>query len=397
MSKKSKREQYIVQPGEELPSEVFVATGGKKPKTQLELMLEKNEQFHYNYLAEFEYRVSSGSLDLDLALDGGFPPGIHRFTGSSEGGKTSEALEVAANFLETVPNSKVFYIKAEGRLSKSMKRRSRLKFVTNAADWDVGTCFIFKCNVYEVIAQMIYDFVKINDGDFKYMFIIDSLDGVIRQADLEKSFTESNQVAAVPTLTKLLFKKVSLPISEIGHLMIVITQVTGKIEIKYEKKDQLAVSGSGNGAIHFANFILEFLPRWKKDFIVNDNKDVNLTFGESNVVGHKVHVELLKSENEKTKQTVTYPVKYSKEEDGSRIWNELEIKTSLIRLQLVNFKGAWGNFSESAIQKMEAAGIKEIPAKFHGESKFNDYVSKPEVLKFWKSTLQNYILSKDML
>ena len=31
--------------------------------------------------------IPTGSINLDLALDGGFPAGVHRFTGVNEGGK----------------------------------------------------------------------------------------------------------------------------------------------------------------------------------------------------------------------------------------------------------------------------------------------------------------------
>ena len=41
-----------------------------------------------------EYKVSSGSLNVDFELGGGLGPGLHRFIGMNEGGKTSEALEV---------------------------------------------------------------------------------------------------------------------------------------------------------------------------------------------------------------------------------------------------------------------------------------------------------------
>lgn len=47
----------------------------------------KNKDFHYNNYEEEEYKISSGSINLDLALDGGLPSGAHRFTGINEGGK----------------------------------------------------------------------------------------------------------------------------------------------------------------------------------------------------------------------------------------------------------------------------------------------------------------------
>ena len=57
-----------------------------------------NKKYHYNDHKELNYKISSGSLNLDLALDGGLPAGVHRFTGVNEGGKTSCALSFAKNF-----------------------------------------------------------------------------------------------------------------------------------------------------------------------------------------------------------------------------------------------------------------------------------------------------------
>jgi len=35
-----------------------------------------NQKFHYNDLEELDYKIPSGSLTLDLELDGGFPAGV---------------------------------------------------------------------------------------------------------------------------------------------------------------------------------------------------------------------------------------------------------------------------------------------------------------------------------
>ena len=102
-----------------------------------------NKKFHYNDFEELDYKIPSGSLNLDLALGGGLPAGVHRFTGVNEGGKTSEALEVMKNFLKTVPNARGLYVKAEGRLSPDMQKRSGVEFTSSPEDWADGNCFVF--------------------------------------------------------------------------------------------------------------------------------------------------------------------------------------------------------------------------------------------------------------
>ena len=46
-----------------------------------------NQKFHYNFNEELDYKIPSGSLNLDMALGGGLPAGVHRFTGVNEGAK----------------------------------------------------------------------------------------------------------------------------------------------------------------------------------------------------------------------------------------------------------------------------------------------------------------------
>ena len=70
------------------------------PLGQIQAYLNDHKNDHYNFEEEIDYKVSSGSLQFDLQLGGGFGPGLHRFVGMNEGGKTSESLEVMRNFLK---------------------------------------------------------------------------------------------------------------------------------------------------------------------------------------------------------------------------------------------------------------------------------------------------------
>ncbi len=79
--------------------------------TFLKSFLKNNKEYHYNFEEEIDYKVSSGSLRMDFELGGGFGPGLHRFVGMNEGGKTSESLEVMKNFLNTQEKSKGFLSK----------------------------------------------------------------------------------------------------------------------------------------------------------------------------------------------------------------------------------------------------------------------------------------------
>ena len=58
-------------------------------ESQIQSYLERNKDDHYNFEEETNYKVSSGSLLLDIEMNGGVRPGIVRMSGASGAGKTS--------------------------------------------------------------------------------------------------------------------------------------------------------------------------------------------------------------------------------------------------------------------------------------------------------------------
>ena len=152
--------------------------------------------------------------------------------------------------------------------------------------------------------------------------------------------------------------------------------------------------GGGNAAIHFSNWILEFLPRFNKDKILSGtSKKVISDFDETNVVGHNCLVKIVKSENETSDSRVHYPIKYGRSKDGEKIgsiWNELELKDALERKGLIISKGAWINFQPNAMRFMEKSldGV-DVKASHNGEKKFMEYISANRtLLSLWVNYLK---------
>jgi len=366
----------------------------KKFKSQLGKFLVANEDEHFNFQIPETFLISSGSLKLDLELDGGFPPGIHRFSGASEGGKTSAALLVIKNFLETVENSKALYIKAEGRLSKKIQKKTGIKFVDNPDDWVPGTCFIFKCNVYEPVAQLIQDLITINPEGYKYSFLLDSLDGLNLREDLAKSFIdgENARVCGSPTITKRLFRRLSLAISELCHLFITISQIAASIPAKFDPREQLVVGGGGgNASIHFSSFSLKFLPHYKGDMITSDGKASTMESGANNNVGHWAKVKLDKTENENTGTIISYPIRYATETDPGGVWTEKEIKEMALIKKLIGKEDGKNTymFQPWIIPLMVEAGIEDMSKGIVGNPKLDLFFDRPEVIKFWIQLLKD--------
>ena len=354
---------------------------GLSPNDLIKSFLKSNEKDHYNYEESYDYQVSSGSLILDFELGGGFGPGLHRFTGVNEGGKTSEALEVMKNFLQTVPNSRGFYIKAEGRLTKQMRDRSGINFVFNEDEWNTGNCFVFECNVYETVVEALRLLVGKNTDDTRYCFVLDSVDGLISKGDALKTFEESRKVAGGAVIAADFMKSVSIGLTKRGHMAIFVSQVRADIQLDPYTKAPIrqTTATGGNALLHFANFILEFEPRFKKDWILekpNEKHDPE----KNKIIGHHAKITVKKSPNEKTNAVIKYPILYGRK-GGKSIWIEKELLDMLFLWEFAHRKGAgWIEFDPELLNIMLEAKI-SFPEKIQGEGQFDKFLEENPAAK----------------
>jgi RecA/RadA recombinase len=356
----------------------------------LKSFLKENKDHHYNYEEEIDYKVSSGSLNVDFELGGGFGPGLHRFTGMNEGGKTSEALEVMKNFIET-PNTRGLYIKAEGRLSKEMRERSGVRFIFDEDEWEEGSCFVFESNIYETVLDLMRVLIGENKDKTRYCFVLDSLDGLIMKDDLKKDFQDSHKVAGGALLGAKFMQKMSIALAKRGHMAIFISQVRADIKLDPYSKAPIrqTTATGGNALLHFANHILEFEPRFKKDLILQTpaqpiDKDKN------KILGHNVKITVKKSPNEKTNYTLQYPIRYGRT-GGTSIWVEKELIDMLYGWEYVHKRGAWITADESFVQLL-ADNKLEFPDKIQGEAKLSQLLEgDPKLSKFLVSYFKDII------
>jgi len=349
----------------------------------LSSFLKSNKEDHYNFEDDFEYKVSSGSLQLDIQLGGGFGPGLHRFCGINEGGKTSAALEVMKNFLLTIPNAKGFYIKAEGRLSNEMKQRSGVPFTIKAEDWDVGTCFVFESNIYETVVDAMRNLVANNEEGIKYYFLLDAVDGLITKGDLDKTFEDSNKVAGGAVIAANFMKRMSIALAKRGHMAVFVSQVRADIKLDpYSKAPIRQTSATGgNALLHFANWILEFEPRFNGDLILQDPNNKRIDLEKNPAIGHWAKVTVKKSPNEKTNLQIPYPIRYGRK-NGTSIWVEKELVDLLYAWEFMSRSGAWVKPSDDFIELVKDLEL-EIPDNFQGEKGLFKFIEdSPILIKF---------------
>ena len=344
-----------------------------------------NKRFHYNDSSVDEYKISTGSLNLDLALGGGLPAGAHRLTGINEGGKTSCSLSIAKNFQEHFKdNGMVVYIKSEGRLPPELLKRSGI-------DTDKDRLFVFECNVFEKVFELIRMLVKDKESSKQYLFIIDSVDALCRINDFDKPFEESEQVAGGALVTSVFLKKMVLPITKLGHMMILTSQVRVEVSSNpYASRGGPKVKQAGGNAIkHYANFILEFEERYTND-IIFPNPSASRIEDKGSPIGHFCKIRFRKSVNEKTGSQVRYPIKYGRT-DGTSIWTEREVIELMKLWGLFEQKGAWISVDPDLLKEISKHKI-DFPEKIQGESKLVDLLEKDKkAISFLYEYMKNEI------
>jgi recombination protein RecA len=337
-----------------------------------------NKDYHYNLEESAEdYIVSSGSMILDSFLSGGFSAGVHRFVGANEGGKTNEALHVMFNMFNTIKNSKGLFIKAEGRLSKDVQERSGLKFVFNPEEWVAGTCLVFECNVFDVVFDLLRGLLRNNPEKEKFCIVIDSMDGLLPKAELDKTTSDAAKVAAGALMTSDFLKRVSIGMAKFGHMCILISQVRSRIDVNpYAKGDpnNQTNSSGGNAALHYPDWILEFQKQNKADKIL-EKPNQQIT-PENKIYGHMAKVLICKSTNETTGQTVKYPIKHGRT-GGKSIWIEREIVEMLMMWGFLEKSGSWFSVDDEVISYLKERNI-EMKERFQGMAAVYEHLEQDE-------------------
>lgn len=362
-------------------------------KNLLGQILKEHKEDHYNFEERSDWKISTGSLLLDMAMGGYLNPCLLRLCGANNEGKTPQAIEICRNFLNTVPNSKAFWVYSEGRgLSKENIARCGLTFVYNFEEWEFGTVFVLESNVYEVFIKCVKKLVVNNTQKIKYCFVVDSIDGLILKDDKIKDIDQNSKVAGTPMLSKKMLQSLSLGMFKYGHMMLLISQVTAEIKIDpYSKTPNRGGTFSGgNSLLHGADWILEYGCTYNSDYIL-DNPNGKLNDGKSKTIGKWTRVTIQKSALETSrKQMISYPIKFGRKPSG--IWLEYEIVDTLLTWDLVKKAGAWLSFSDSLMDQFKENSIINVEKQHQGMDNLRDYLEKNvEIKDFLYKKLKNVL------
>ncbi len=374
MSDKSKKTQKDTEEKEQVT-----------PEMQMAGVLNTHKGHHFNDVESVYYKSSLGSLALDKEL-GGIGPGVHRFTGRSEAGKTSELLEAMDNFLK-VPKRRGWLAKAEGRLSPEMMARSPVKFVFDPLQWKEGTCFVLESNIYDVVIDSLRKLVFNNPSKMQYFFGIDSVDALLCKQDVDKGAEEAAMVAGGATISGLLLKKMNLALIKHGHIAVFVSQFrsSGPPPKNAAPVKKVANASGGYALEHYPDSVFEFLSPRKDDLILKSGNPKDVPHPKDNpILGRWARVKIWKSANEKSDYTLTYPIKYGRKKTSS-IWIEKEVVDYLVAFDYFIQKGSWFSFNRD-IQLIKDAfeKFKDIPEKIQGIDAIYAYMeSRPDLCSFF--------------
>ena len=251
-----------------------------------------------------------------------------------------------------------------------MKERSGISFVNNEDDWEDGKCFVFESNIYETVLDLMRVLIAVNPKECKYCFVLDSLDGLILKDDLKKDFEDSHKVAGGALLGAKFMQKMSIALAKRGHMAIFISKVRADIKLDPYSKSPIrqTTATGGNALLHFANYILEFEPRFKKDLII-ESPTQPIDQNKNKILGHIAKMTVKKSPNEKTNYTLEYPIRYGRK-NGNSIWVERELIDMLYLWGYINKKGAWISIEKDFLSIMDKNNF-DFPEKIQGEAKLN--------------------------
>lgn len=357
----------------------------QQPSTNdlLETLMAEHKEDHFNDIEASHKFVTSGSITLDQYVKARSGGVIRLVAKTPESGKTSQCFVFADNFMKTMPKAKTLYVKAEGRLSPELQERTGLTFVTKPSEWVYNSVFVLSSNVFEPIADIILKLSKeMFDKGEHLCVIIDSLDGLILKNDKEtKGISGDGKVAGVPKLTKLLFRHLALPITHYDMLLLITGQYSADISLDpyAPKQVRLGDASGGNSIPHQCDYILQYLPRYQGDYIL-ENPNEKPDPVSNKILGVWATVEIKKSAADTSGVKVKIPIR--KGRVGSAIWVEKEVVDMALAYDLIKRAGAWFSFDPELIKEAKEAGI-EIKEKVQGLNGVYEYIETDKKLFEW--------------
>ncbi len=267
----------------------------------------------------------TGSLGLDILLNGGYHPGFVQLWGPNAIGKTTIALNMAAEYMKfhNYQNVRCVYHAVEGRwnsrlllMAKGLLRSSPTETFINPKTKKEEPLPIFLVNRPESGEQMYEGIVRrLQQEKIKYFHIVDCVDNIKTEANAGKTMSDAEKTASIASLNTRFGREASNVGNNYGHVIVLIHQIRDKIATGWGQVSQVGKHRSGGHMVeHIANMRLLFEKPYKDFYIKEDENDKN-----SHVIGHNIKVTLDKvSTSGKSHRDVSIPFIYDLGVDSVR-------------------------------------------------------------------------------
>lgn len=324
-----------------------------------ELEQDKKEGKHYGFATDddaikFPEKISTGSLALDIALEGGYRCGWSRFSGEPQMGKTAQGLCWGAHWQQQFKDDAfVICFNAEGRITADLLRRSGI---------DAAKERFLRLDAHDgnYIADKILSMVTHNPFGKRFFFLTDSTDALILAGDKAKTSAEAAKVGGGATLLSYLGKQLSLPIAVLGHHLYITSQLRDKVNTGGGKSGGSKESG-GNAPKYYSS-----ISGRMKTYYVGSTNESFIRQGSDNkspIIGRRTLLELYKSPNEAQNEVLLH-VKYGQ---TGGIWREAELVYLLQIFGWLERNGSWFNPTEDFGDELVKEKIFEEPFAVQGE------------------------------
>lgn len=290
--------------------------------------------------------VSSGSVNLDLALGAGLPVGrIVEYYGSESVGKTTMALLALKEFQQRFPEKYVGFIDIESALDISLLK---------SLDLDMDRISLSKGLTGEQTFDLIESLIV---SDLFSVICVDSVTALVPLSEQENGMDQQTIGLQARLLSKGL-KKVSPLADKYNTTIIFLNQLREKIGTFSAYGTPTTTSG-GRALRFYSTIRLEF----KKGEPIKDPND------SKSDIGHMINARCVKNKISRPNKQAAFPLIYAQGVDKIA-----ELADYMILTGLVSKGGAWLSIKKDDQVIKRNIGDTEIDMKWQGKQNLIEYL-----------------------
>ena len=292
-------------------------------------------------------RVTSGSINLDLALGGGIPEGrIIEYYGKESVGKTTMALIAMKEFQKAFPDKYVSFIDIEHALQKDLPV-------------DLGLDMTKLTLTKDLTGEETFDLIEaLAMSDLYSCICVDSVAALLPVSEQENNMDQQSMGLQARLITKGL-RKITPILDAHKVTVIFLNQLRDQIG-GFSAYGTPTNTTGGKGLKFFCSVRVEFKKGEPiKDPITKDD------------IGHIINARCVKNKTALPNKVASFALMY-----GSGIDKTIELTDYLILVNLLSKGGAWFSFKDEEGNVLKDNNGNDL--KFQGKDKVTEYLRNNE-------------------